>query len=107
MSSAPIRPTPIEKTSEPELGSEPIPKQRYLSREFAQREWERMWTRVWLLAGAERDVAHPGDWFTFDIGPESILVARDRRGTLHAHAERARESAMVSPWLVSVGGGWW
>ena len=81
----PLRTTPIDKTPEPDLGSDPIPKERYVSREFARREWERMWTRVWLLAGWERDVANPGDWFTFEIGPESILVARDRSGTLHAH----------------------
>src|SRR5262245_14141664 len=78
-------PTPIEKTVEPDLGSATIPKERYLSCDFAQLEWERMWTRVWLLAAWERDVERPGDWCTFDVGPESIIVARDRTGRLHAH----------------------
>jgi phenylpropionate dioxygenase-like ring-hydroxylating dioxygenase large terminal subunit len=80
-----VPPTPLEKAIEPELGTAPIPKDRYTSPEFARREWERMWTRVWLLAGREADVAAPGDWLTFEIGPESILVARDRTGALHAH----------------------
>ena len=31
--------------------------------------------------GREADVAQPGDWFTFEIGAESILVARDRART--------------------------
>jgi len=86
MSSRPaVRPTPLEKTSEPDLGTERIPKERYISPEFARREWDRMWTRVWLLAGREADVAAPGDWFTFEIGPESVIVARGRDGALHAH----------------------
>jgi phenylpropionate dioxygenase-like ring-hydroxylating dioxygenase large terminal subunit len=79
-----VRPTPIEKTVEPDLGTARIPKERYTDPAFARREWERMWTRVWLLAGPAADVARPGDWFTFEIGPESIIVARDRAG-LHAH----------------------
>lgn len=83
MSSPP--PTPREKAPEPDLGSALIPKERYTSPEFARLEWERMWTRVWLLAGREADVANPGDFFVFEIGLESVIVARDRTGALHAH----------------------
>ena len=76
--------TPMQKQPEPALEYVPIPKERYTSREFAQREWERMWTRVWLLAGREQDAARPGDYFTFEIGPESILVIRQHDGSLAA-----------------------
>jgi phenylpropionate dioxygenase-like ring-hydroxylating dioxygenase large terminal subunit len=81
----PLHPTPLEKTIEPDFGTALVPKERYLSPGFARLEWERMWTRVWLLAGREADVAKPGDWLTFEIGPESIIVARGRDGALHAH----------------------
>jgi phenylpropionate dioxygenase-like ring-hydroxylating dioxygenase large terminal subunit len=60
-------PTPMEKQPEPALDYVPIPKERYTSREFARLEWQRMWTRVWLLAG-----------------PESILVIRQQDGSLAA-----------------------
>jgi phenylpropionate dioxygenase-like ring-hydroxylating dioxygenase large terminal subunit len=83
--SMPLRATPLEKTPEPDLGHEPIPKTRYTSAEFMRRETERLWPRVWLLAGPVADAARPGDWFTFEIGPESIIVTRDRDGRLHAH----------------------
>jgi phenylpropionate dioxygenase-like ring-hydroxylating dioxygenase large terminal subunit len=43
-----------------------------------------MWTKVWLLAGRASDVPEPGDWLTFEIGPESILVVRQRDGSLAA-----------------------
>jgi phenylpropionate dioxygenase-like ring-hydroxylating dioxygenase large terminal subunit len=80
-----MRQTPLDKAVEPDLGTALIPKDRYLSATFARREWDHMWTRVWLLAGPEADVAAPGDWFAVDIGSESIIVARDRAGVLHAH----------------------
>jgi phenylpropionate dioxygenase-like ring-hydroxylating dioxygenase large terminal subunit len=67
-----------------DAGFEPIPKERYTSRAFAEREWERMWTRVWLLAGRASDVPEAGDYLTFEIGPESILVVRQRDGSLAA-----------------------
>jgi len=79
----PLR-TPHERAPVPELGTAPIPKERYTSREYAALEWERMWTRVWLLAGRESDAQGPGDYFTFEIGPESILVVRQRDGRLAA-----------------------
>ena len=77
-------PTPMAKAPEPALAYQPIPKQRYTSREFAALEWERMWTKVWLLAGRESDAPAPGDYFTFEIGPESVLIVRQRDGSLAA-----------------------
>ena len=68
--------TPLERAPVPDLGHAPIPKERYTSREFAAREWERMWTRVWLLAARESDLPEPGDYAVYEIGTESILVVR-------------------------------
>ena len=61
-----------------------MPKDRYTSAAFAEREWERMWTRTWLLAGRESDIPEAGDYFTFEIGRESILVIRQRDGSIQA-----------------------
>lgn len=69
---------------QPDLGNDLIPKERYTSPDFARSEWERMWTRVWLLAGRESDIAAAGDYFTFEIGLESILVVRQRDGQVAA-----------------------
>src|SRR3546814_3200477 len=43
---------------------------RYTSKEFFDREWEKVFTKTWLLAGPASDVREPGDWMKFDIGPE-------------------------------------
>src|SRR5512143_2320115 len=80
----PVAPTPMDKAPEPDLGHELIPKERYTSPEFARLEWQRMWTKVWLLAGRESDLHAPGDYFTFEIGPESVLVVRQPDGAIAA-----------------------
>ena len=80
-----MRPTPMERAPDPNLGQDIIPKERYTSPEFARLEWERMWTKVWLLAGRESDLRVAGDYLTLEIGVESIVVVRQTDGTLAAH----------------------
>jgi phenylpropionate dioxygenase-like ring-hydroxylating dioxygenase large terminal subunit len=57
---------------------------RYWSREFMQLEWERLWPRVWLLAGVTSDVPEEGDYTVFEIGPEQIVVVRQADGGIKA-----------------------
>jgi phenylpropionate dioxygenase-like ring-hydroxylating dioxygenase large terminal subunit len=76
--------TPLDRQPTPSFGSELISKQRYISAEFAARERDKMWNRVWLLAGLERDIPSPGDYFSFEIASESVLVIRQRDGGLAA-----------------------
>jgi phenylpropionate dioxygenase-like ring-hydroxylating dioxygenase large terminal subunit len=75
---------PLE-TERPELGTALIPKERYTSRVFAEREWHSLWRRVWHLAGPACDLADPGDYFTFEFGTESVLVVRQQNGEVAAH----------------------
>ncbi len=56
----------------------------YFSREAMQQEWDRLWPRAWLIAGVSSDAPAEGDYFLFDIGNESIIVARTANG-LKAH----------------------
>jgi phenylpropionate dioxygenase-like ring-hydroxylating dioxygenase large terminal subunit len=58
---------------------------RYVSRAFFDREWEKVFTKTWLLAGPSSDVREPGDWMKFDIGVESFIVVRKDDGGLAAH----------------------
>ncbi len=76
--------TPVTKLPEPDLGSALIPKDRYLSRAYQDRERERLWPRVWNLVGPTSDVAEPGDYLVFDQGPESVIVVRGDDGTVRA-----------------------
>ena len=66
--------TPAGKAPDPALGHDLIPGERYTSPEFARLEWERLWTRAWLLGCWEGDLAEPGDYVTTEIGGESIVL---------------------------------
>jgi phenylpropionate dioxygenase-like ring-hydroxylating dioxygenase large terminal subunit len=57
---------------------------RYQSREFMQREWKSMWTRVWLCAGRESDIPRAGNFIRFDHGHESFIVTRGSDGRIRA-----------------------
>jgi phenylpropionate dioxygenase-like ring-hydroxylating dioxygenase large terminal subunit len=63
-----------------ENGTQCYSKEGYFSRDYMAREWERMWTRSWLIAGVESDLPRVGDFFLFDIRDESILVTRTEEG---------------------------
>jgi len=70
--------TPVEKAPDPGIPEEIIDHRRYLSPEFMQLEWERMWTKVWLLGGRELDIPEPGDYIATEIGRESIIIVRQK-----------------------------
>ena len=70
----------------PALSAKPIEGSRYWSREFMDREWEGIWTKSWLIGGLAAQVAKPGDFFTYDIGRESILVTHGDDGQIRGLA---------------------
>ena len=41
--------TPLDKAPDPELGNDIIAKEGYTDPGFMQREWETIWTQVWLV----------------------------------------------------------
>ena len=61
-----------------------IAKERYTCDTFMRREWDKMWTKVWLLGGLARDLAQPGDYLVTEIGRESILIVRQPDGGVRA-----------------------
>ena len=72
--------TPVAKAPEPDMGHAIIPKDRYISPEFMKLEWERMWTKVWLIGCREEEIPEVGDYVTTEIGEESLLIVRGEDG---------------------------
>ena len=68
--------TPLEKTLDSDLGTQIIPKERYTSKEYMQKEWENIWTKVWLLGCREDQISEPCDYICTNIGRESVLIVR-------------------------------
>ena len=67
-----------------EVAYSPITSERYISQEYMLQERDKIWARTWLVAGVLQDVEEPGDFFVFDLEPESIIVSRSENGELHA-----------------------
>jgi hypothetical protein len=68
--------TPTQKYTDPDLGTEIIPKERYISPAFMKLEWERMWTKTWMIGGRHEVIPEPGDWMSHEIGTESMVFVR-------------------------------
>jgi fatty-acyl-CoA synthase len=74
-------------------------------------ELERIWYRTWVFVGHESEVPEPGDYVRKSIGPQPLIMSRDRSGQIHlllnrcAHranlvcdAERGNSSAFRCPY---------
>ena len=68
--------TPAAKSPDPRLGHGLIAKERYTSPQFMKLEWEKVWSKVWLMGCREEQIAEAGDYLVTEIGSESILIAR-------------------------------
>ncbi len=79
-----LRTEPIDAGDAGFLRGDPITGDRYYSKDFARREWDRMWTKVWHVAGREAQIPEPGDWMTHHFGRESIVVIRQTDGSVRA-----------------------
>ena len=71
-----VVPTVLQTESPVYFGVADLPKERYLSREYHDREVEKMWRKVWQMACREEDIPNVGDTIVYDIADDSIVVVR-------------------------------
>lgn len=76
----------VDHLGDEDLG-EPLtyPVDAFVSREYAAAEDELLWSRVWLMAARAEDVPEVGNFVTFNIGDESIIIIRASPETLKAY----------------------
>ena len=68
------------------------PVEAFLSKEYLEAEKDRLWPKVWQMAERLEDIPKVGDWFTYNICDDSIIVIRtwgngpgaSRRSTMSA-----------------------
>jgi len=72
---------PVKGDIQPEY----LPVEPYISREWLALERERLWPRVWQMACREEEIREPGDFVTYDILDDSIIVVRKKDGSIGAH----------------------
>jgi glycine betaine catabolism A len=54
-----------------------LPAPFYLDPEVFARDLELIFGRHWIFVGVEPEIAEPGDFFTVEIGSDSIIIVRD------------------------------
>jgi phenylpropionate dioxygenase-like ring-hydroxylating dioxygenase large terminal subunit len=75
-----------EKIASAEL-SEPVtfPVEAYISREYAEAEAEKLWAKVWQQAGRVEEIPEVGNYITYNICGDSILIVRANANTIKAY----------------------
>src|SRR5258708_802753 len=62
----------------------PLERDFYLASEVFAADLARIFHRHWISVGYAFQVRRPGDFFTYKVGSESIIVLRDRAGVIRA-----------------------
>jgi phenylpropionate dioxygenase-like ring-hydroxylating dioxygenase large terminal subunit len=60
------------------------PVDAFLSPEYAAAEKEKLWPKVWQMAGRVEEIPQVGDFLTYEIGDDSIIVLRSAPETIRA-----------------------
>lgn len=60
------------------------PTTAFLSKDYLAAEKTLLWPKVWQMVERESDLPNPGDWMTYDVADESIIVLRGDDGSLRA-----------------------
>ncbi|HYT38102.1 MAG TPA: aromatic ring-hydroxylating dioxygenase subunit alpha [Acidimicrobiia bacterium] len=56
-------------------------------------ELERIWYRTWVYVGHESEVPEPNDYVLKSIGPQPVIMTRDRQGDIHLLLNRCSHRA--------------
>ncbi len=67
-----------------------LPRDFYDSPSLYDHDIARVWNRNWHWAGHVSQIPDSGDFIVYDYGPESIIIVRDRGGSIHAHMNVCR-----------------
>jgi phenylpropionate dioxygenase-like ring-hydroxylating dioxygenase large terminal subunit len=61
-----------------------IQAEAYISADYAKAERERLWTKVWLQAGRLEEIPQVGNYITFEIAGDSIVIVRATADKINA-----------------------
>ena len=61
-----------------------LPGEFFTSDEIYQADLDRVWRRGWLFAGHDCEIPSAGDYFTFNVGADPLIVIRGEDGVVRA-----------------------
>ena len=68
---------------------------RYTSPDYQALERERVWMKVWQIAGRADELPNPGDWKTYNIFDQSFVIVRGKDGDLRGFVNACRHRGNV------------
>ena len=71
-----------------------LPPAAYTDPDLFALEKERIFRREWLLIGRANDIPNPGDWFTFQVLDDPMLIVRGTDGRIRALSNVCRHRYM-------------
>ncbi len=71
-----------------------MPREIYLSEDILALEQEKIFNKEWLCAGRVDDVANAGDYVSYHIGDQPIMIIRGKDGVIRAFANVCRHRMM-------------
>ena len=70
------------------------PKDLYVRPEIHDLEQRRIFARSWLCAGRADELPSPGDYMSFELGPQPVIIIRGADGEVYARANVCRHRMM-------------
>ncbi|MGB9474536.1 MAG: aromatic ring-hydroxylating dioxygenase subunit alpha [Candidatus Udaeobacter sp.] len=64
-------------------GAKSLAQRYFVSPEIFAQEQEKIFSKQWVLVGHQSQIAQAGDYFTAEVARESLIIVRDKRGTIH------------------------
>ena len=95
------RPVPahLREGPVPDIGAAPVDIDRYINPAFARIEEQHLWPHIWQMACREEEIPNPGDVMIYEVAGKSLLVTRQRDGSIRAFhnscLHRARKLATL------------
>lgn len=64
-------------------GAKSLAQRYFVSPEIFAQEQKKIFSEQWILVGHHSQIPKAGDYFISDVAGESLIIVRDKRGTIH------------------------
>jgi glycine betaine catabolism A len=64
-------------------GAKSLPQRYFVFPEIFAEEQEKIFSKQWVVAGHQSQIAKAGDYFTTEVAGEHLIIVRDKHGVIH------------------------
>ena len=99
------RPDSMDGAHARELRGDPITGDRYWSKDFMEKEWDHMWTRIWHIGAVVAELEQPGDYTVHNFRHESVILIKQEDGSIRAFYNTCQHRGNRLAWADGAGDG--